>query len=250
VSSAAVTSAQSPMPSASPPLPSAMDMTPQRWTDTGAYLRDVFGTQDDQLRTLMTRAVAAGLPDIAVSADVGRLVMILASMTPGDAAGMRTGIEVGTLGGYSGIWLARGLGQAGRLYTIEPVPLHADFAQREFDAAGLGSRVHLRRSTGLDELPKLAKELGPGSVDVLFFDAIKSEYPRYFEAGRSLIRRGGLLIADNALGAGHWWIDTPEGENSDRDGADTFNRMVAADPDFEAVAVPLREGVLIARRVK
>lgn len=227
-----------------------MDMTPQRWADTGAYLREVFGRQDEQLATLMPRAVAAGLPDIAVSADVGRLLMILASMTPGDASGRRTAVEVGTLGGYSGIWLARGLGESGRLITIEPEARHADFAQREFEAAGLGSRVEIRRGTGLDELPKLVNELGPGSIDVLFLDALKREYPRYFEVARPLIRRGGLLLADNALGAGSWWIDEPAGTNPDRDGADRLNRMVAADPDFEAVCVPIREGVLIARRVR
>lgn len=227
-----------------------MDMTPQRWADTGAYLREVFGRQDEQLATLMPRAVAAGLPDIAVSADVGRLVMILASMTPGDAAGRRTAVEVGTLGGYSGIWLARGLGDRGRLITIEAENRHADFAQREFETAGLGSRVQIRRGKGLDELPRLVNELGPGSVDVLFLDAIKSEYPRYFEIARPLIRRGGLLLADNALGGGSWWIDQPAGSSADRDGADRLNRTVAADPDFEAACVPIREGVLIARRVR
>lgn len=226
-----------------------MDMTPQRWAYTRAYLKAVFGQEDEQLRTLMTRAVAAGLPDIAVSADVGRLLKILASMTPGDAQGRRTAVEVGTLGGYSGIWLARGLGEQGRLFTIEPEALHADFAQREFDAAGLGDRVEIRRGTGLSELPKLAAELGPESIDVLFLDALKREYPEYFAIGRSMIRRGGLLIADNALGSGSWWIDECRGSNPDRDGADRLNREVAADPAFEAVAVPIREGVLIARRV-
>lgn len=225
-----------------------IEMTPARWEYTNSYLREVFGKQDEQLRTLMPRAIAAGVPDIAVSADVGRLLKLLASMTNG-GRGAGTIVEVGTLAGYSGIWLARGLDPdpRSRLLTIEPNHLHADFAQREFDTAGLAGRIELIRGPGLEVLPRLARELGFGSVDVLFLDAIKTEYSQYLEIAKPLIARGGLLLADNVLGAG-WWIDDPPGQNASRDAADRFNREVASDPDFEAVAVPLREGVLIARR--
>jgi predicted O-methyltransferase YrrM len=226
-----------------------MDMTPQRWAYTSAYLRAVFGEEDAQLHTLMARGIAAGLPDIAVSADVGRLLKILTSMT-GGGRGARLAVEVGTLGGYSGIWIARGLAPGGRLITIEPEPRHAEFAQQEFRSAGIADRVQVRRGTGLDILPQLARELGPGSADVVFLDAIKSEYPAYFDAIRPAIAVGGLLIADNALGSGSWWIDEAPGSNADRDGADRLNRRVATDPDFEAVAIPIREGVLIARRTR
>ena len=225
-----------------------MEMTPERWNYTSAYLRDVFGAEDDQLRTLMTRARAEGLPDIAVSADVGRLLLMLTSMTA-NGLGARLAIEVGTLGGYSGIWIARGLGRGGRLITIEPDARHAAFAAREFETAGLGRAVEIRRGTGLDMLPRLADQFGPGSVDVVFIDAIKREYPDYFQAIRPAIAPGGLLIADNVLGSNQWWIDEPAGRNPDRDGADRLNRMIASDPDFEAVALPIREGVLVARRV-
>jgi predicted O-methyltransferase YrrM len=227
-----------------------MEMTKERWEFTNNYLRDVFGAPDEQLKTLMPRAIAAGIPDIAVSADVGRLLKILASMTNG-GRGARRIVEVGTLAGYSGIWLARGLesDSKARLLTIEPNPLHADFAEREFRAAGLGGRVEMIRGEGLPVLARLVKDLGPGSVDVLFLDAIKTEYPEYLRIGKPLIARGGLLIADNVLGSGGWWIDTPPGGNENRDAADRFNRLVCADRDFEAVAVPLREGVLIARRI-
>lgn len=226
-----------------------MDMTPERWEWTRSYLRDVFGAEDEQLHTLVPRAVAAGLPDIAVSADVGRLLMILTGMT-GGGRGATLAIEVGTLGGYSGIWIARGLAPGGRLVTIEPEPKHADFAEREFAAAGLAGSVDLRRGTGLDLLPRLAAELGAGAVDLVFLDAIKREYSEYFAAIRSSIAVGGLLVADNVLGSHHWWIDEAPGRNPDRDGADRLNRMLAADPDFEAVALPIREGVLVARRMR
>lgn len=225
-----------------------MDMTPDRWARTSAYLRDVFGAQDEQLQTLMPRAIAAGLPDIAVSADVGRLLMLLTSMT-GGGRGARVAVEVGTLAGYSSIWIARGLAPGGRLITIESEPRHTAFARREFEAAGLPA-VEIRAGAGLDVLPVLARELGPGSTDFVFLDAVKQEYPGYFTAIRPAIAPGGMLVADNVLGSGQWWIDEPGGRHADRDGVDRFNRMLAADPDFEAVAVPLREGVLIARRVR
>jgi caffeoyl-CoA O-methyltransferase len=165
-------------------------------------------------------------------------------------------VEVGTLGGYSGIWIARGLGPGGRLVTIEYEPKHAAFARKSFDGAGVGMQVDIRQGAALDVLPGLAAELvkahGPTPVDLVFLDAVKAEYPDYFRLVRPLIRPGGLLVADNALGAG-WWIDDPAGvdtpDGRSRDGADRFNRMVAADAGFEAVCVPIRNGVLIARRV-
>lgn len=225
------------------------DMTAERWAWTSDYLRDVFGAEDEQLRTLMARAIEAGLPDIAVSPDVGRFLMILTSMT-GGGRGARVAVEVGTLAGYSGIWLARGLAPGGRLITIEPEARHADFAEREFAAAGLASTVEIRREPGLAVLPRLAREFGDGGIDVVFMDALKNEYPQYFAAIRPAIAVGGLLIADNVLGSKRFWIDAPPGSSADRDGADALNRTLAADPDFEAVVVPLREGVLMARRVR
>jgi caffeoyl-CoA O-methyltransferase len=224
-----------------------MEMTPERWHATCDYLVSVFGSQDEQLRTLMPRAVTAGLPDIAVSADVGRLLMLLTSMT-GGGRGARRALEVGTLGGYSGIWIARGLAPGGRLITIESEARHADFAGQEFRAAGVGASVEIRRGAALQLLPAVAAAAGPDGLDFVFLDAAKREYPEYFQAIRAAIAPGGLLVADNVLGSHTWWIDELPGRIADRDGADRFNRMVAADQDFESVAVPLREGVLIARR--
>lgn len=220
-----------------------MDMTTHRWQYTSEYLRAVFGQQDDHLAHLMERAVETGLPDIAVSADVGRLLMLLTSLTPG-----RIALELGTLGGYSGIWIARGLATDGRLITIEAERTHADFARRQFETAGVTDRVDLHLGKALEVLPGIADELGERSVDVVFLDAIKQEYPDYWRAVRPLIADGGLILADNVLGGGSWWID--DHVNADRAAADVFNRLVADDPEFEAVAVPLRQGVLIGRRMR
>lgn len=211
-------------------------MTPERWDFLNDYAREVFGDEDQQLETLMERAAEAGLPRIAVSPDVGRLLKILTSLTPG-----RLALEIGTLGGYSGIWIGRGLAPRGRLITIEADDRHADFARAEFEAAGLGEKVEIVRGAALDVLPPLAERLGPGTVDLVFIDATKSEYVAYFDLVRPLVAPGGVIVADNVYATGLGWID--EGH-----GTDDFNRAIAADPDFDATATPMREGVLIARR--
>lgn len=213
-----------------------MSMTPERWDFLNDYAREVFGDEDQQLETLMERAAEAGLPRIAVSPDVGRLLKILTSLTPG-----RLALEIGTLGGYSGIWIGRGLAPRGRLITIEADDRHADFARAEFEAAGLGEKVEIVRGAALDVLPALAERLGPGTVDLVFIDATKSEYVAYFDLVRPLVAPGGVIVADNVYATGLGWID--EGH-----GTDDFNRAIAADPDFDATATPMREGVLIARR--
>lgn len=213
-----------------------MSMTSERWDFLNDYAREVFGDEDQQLETLMERAAEAGLPRIAVSPDVGRLLKILTSLTPG-----RLALEIGTLGGYSGIWIGRGLAPRGRLITIEADDRHADFARAEFEAAGLGEKVEIVRGAALDVLPALAERLGPGTVDLVFIDATKSEYVAYFDLVRPLVAPGGVIVADNVYATGLGWID--EGH-----GTDDFNRAIAADPDFDATATPMREGVLIARR--
>jgi predicted O-methyltransferase YrrM len=158
-------------------------------------------------------------------------------------------VEVGTLGGYSAIWLARGLAPGGRVITIEMDEKHAAFAEGEFARAGVADRVQVRRGRALEVLPRALKEVGPQSVDLAFIDAAKTEYPEYFRLLRPAIRRGGLFIADNALGSNSWWIDDRPGMNADRDAVDRMNRTVAGDAEFEAVAVPMRQGVMVARRI-
>lgn len=213
-----------------------MPMTPERWSYIGDYAADVFGQYDDHLAGLMSRAVEAGLPPIAVSADVGRLLKILVSMTEGKLA-----IELGTLAGYSGIWIARGLADDGRLITVEYEDKHADFAQSEFEKAGVADQVTIVRGAALDVLTDIAEEVGEKSLDFAFVDARKSEYVEYFELLKPLMKTGSLYVADNVYATGAGWIDQGEG-------TDEFNRLIAADPDFDAVATPMREGVLIARK--
>jgi caffeoyl-CoA O-methyltransferase len=221
-----------------------MDMTRDRWERTNGYIQEVFGRDDEQLATLMKRAVEAGLPDIAVSADVGRLLTLLVSMTRAERV-----VEVGTLGGYSGIWLARGLAPGGQLITIEREDKHADFAEREFASAGVGDRVRIERGAALDVLPRLAGELGPNSLDVVFLDAVKVEYAEYLAIVGPMLRVGGLVLADNALSGGDWWICDAPGDPG-RDAMDTFNRALADDPHFTTACCVNRNGLLVAKKAR
>lgn len=211
-------------------------MTPERWDFLTSYANEIFADTDPRLATLMDRAADAGLPRIAITPDVGRLLNILVASTPG-----RLALELGTLGGYSGIWIGRGLADDGRLVTIEYDDRHAEFAEAEFAAAGLADKVEVVRGAALDVLPELARRYGPETVDFVFLDAVKSEYVDYFHAVKPLMATGGLLVADNVYGTGLGWID--EGH-----GTDGFNRVVASDPEFTATITPMREGLLIARK--
>jgi len=213
------------------------------------YLRSVFATDEPARAALVERAAEAGLPDIAVSSDVGALLAVLASLAGPDERGSRAIVEVGCLAGYSAICLARGLREGGRLYTIEPEPLHAEVAAAEFTRAGIEDRVEILREPGLDALAKLLDRLGPASVDVLFLDAIKQEYPAYLRVGRPLLRVGGLLMADNVLSSSDWAVADPPGTSDARDAVDSFNRAVANDPGFQAACIANRAGLLVARRV-
>lgn len=215
------------------------------------YIREVFGAQDEHLAGLMERAVDAGLPEIAISPDVGRLLMMLTQMAGPDGGGRGAGraLEFGTLAGYSAIWIARGLRPGGRLITVEPEERHAAFAEGELRAAGVSDRVSVRRAEALAAVPSILAEWGEESVDFVFLDAIKTEYTAYFEAVHPLLRAGGVLCADNCLSSGEWSVLDGAGASESRDAIDTFNRMVAARKDYITTMVPLREGVLVARRI-
>lgn len=219
-----------------------VDMTPARWKQTNQYIQEVFGKEDASLAQLQTEAIHAGLPDIAIDASVGRLLLILTASTRAGLA-----IEVGTLGGYSAAWIARGLAAHGKLITIEINPKHAEFAQRQFQRLGFADRVHVQTGDGVDVLQSLTGELTPGSVDMVFLDGEKQQYGDYWKLARPLIAVGGLIVIDNALGSSSWWIGD---DHPARHAVDTVCRTIANDPDFESIALPLRQGVLVGRRMR
>ncbi|HWB19698.1 MAG TPA: O-methyltransferase [Phycisphaerales bacterium] len=216
-------------------------MSPKRWEFMLAYSQEVFGQEPASMRSLKDRATAQGIPDIAITADVGRLLKLLVSTTPAKLV-----IEVGTLGGYSALWMAQALAHGGRLICVEINKDYADFARQRFHEFGVDDRISIRVGAGKDVLEKLAHELGPDSVDAVFLDAVKVEYCDYWKIARPMLKRGGLLLADNVYGSDDWWID--EESKTTRVAVDKFNRMVAGDADFTTVALPIRQGLLVARR--
>ncbi len=218
-----------------------MPMTPDRWTQTNSYAQEVFGVEPPHIRANRAAAEAAGLPTWAITGEIGRFLALLAGATSRQLA-----LEIGTLGGYSTLWLLEGLGPGGRVITIESVNAHADFAEAEFDRHGVADRVELRRGLAGEVLPAIAEEVGPGSVDVVFIDADKESSLEYYDVTADLVASGGFLVIDNIFGTSTTWID----DISDPGIAatDRMNRKAAEDARFDTTGLFVRAGLLVARR--
>jgi caffeoyl-CoA O-methyltransferase len=201
----------------------------------GEYITALFSAEDEILASLREEADRTGLPPIAISADEGRLLQVLLT-----AIGARRVLEVGTLGGYSAICMARALPPDGRLTTIEIEPAHAEFAKRYVARAGLTERVDVRVGRALDVLPSLDGE----RFDAMFLDADKEPLPTYFDWGLRLVRPGGLIIADNALWGGRVF-DGETGDEKTR-AVRELNRRMSTDPRVLGIIVPTHDGVGVA----
>ena len=165
------------------------------WSDVDAFIEQAL--PGDEIFAHALRASAdGGLPDIQVSAPQGRLLNILAL-----AVGARNVLEVGTLGGYSTLWLARAVGPTGRVLTLEIDPRHADVAQENFRHARLDGRIELRRGPALKSLEQLRAE-APPPLDFTFIDADKVNNLAYFRAALALSRPGALIVVDNVVREG------------------------------------------------
>jgi predicted O-methyltransferase YrrM len=201
---------------------------------TGDYISALFAPEDQLLASLREEADRTGLPPIAVSADEGRLLQVLLT-----SIRARRVLEVGTLGGYSAIWMARALPEDGELISIEIEPKHAEFARRYLERAALRDKVHVRVGRALDVLPSLDGE----QFDAVFLDADKEPMPNYFEWALRLLRPGGLLIADNTLWGGKVFDDAEQDEKTTA--VREFNRRMATDPRILSILVPTHDGVAI-----
>jgi predicted O-methyltransferase YrrM len=168
-------------------------MVDERWAAVDNYFGDLMIGEDPVLDAALAASDAAGLPPIAVSPTLGKLLHLLARAT-----GARRILEVGTLGGYSTIWLGRALPAGGRLVSLEAVDKHAEVARSNVAAAGLSEVVDIRVGPALEALPKLAAEQG-GPFDLIFIDADKENNVAYFDWAIRLARPGSMIIVDNVV---------------------------------------------------
>lgn len=168
----------------------------------------------------------------------GRLLKILTAL-----CAPRLALEFGTFSGYSALCIAEGLPEGARLVTIEADDELEDFIRRQLAASPHGDKIDLRIGKALD----VSREYADSSVDMIFIDADKRQYPDYLEESLRLLRPGGLIIADNTLWSGHV-CDPSYSKDPQTSGVKTFNDLAASHPDFETVILPFRDGISLLRK--
>jgi predicted O-methyltransferase YrrM len=190
------------------------------------YVTELFASEDHVLESAREYSRREGLPEISVSASQGKLLHLLARMI--DAKRI---LEIGTLGGYSTIWLARALPPDGKLITLEIDPHHADVARHNLERANLLKTVEIKLGSALDSLHELHTRREP-LFDLIFIDADKERYPQYLKEAMPLLRERGLVLADNTLPAA---VLDPGA----RHGAKQYNADVSTRPDLTSILVPV-----------
>jgi predicted O-methyltransferase YrrM len=198
------------------------------------YIAGLFANEDDLLRELREEAVRAGMPAISVPPETARFLQLLVR-----AVGATSVLEVGTLGGYSAIWMARAMGEGGRILSLEIDPAHAAFARRYIERAGLSHAIEVRVGAALQLLPTLDGE----KFDVVFLDADKEPLPTYLDWALRLLRPGGLVIADNTLRGGK--VADPSEDDPQLRAIREFNRRLASSSRVTGLVVPIGDGVAV-----
>ncbi|GAA2570428.1 O-methyltransferase [Streptomyces lienomycini] len=200
------------------------------WDDVDAYFTTHLSPDDDALAAARRESDAAGLPPVNVTATQGKLLQLLAQIQ-----GARTVLEIGTLGGYSTIWLARALpADGGRLVTLEYNARHAEVATRNIARAGLDALVDVRVGPALESLPKLADE-NPPPFDLVFIDADKGNNPHYLEWALRLTRAGSLIVVDNVVRGGR--VADADDTAADVRGTRAAIEMIGSHPRLSGTAV-------------
>jgi caffeoyl-CoA O-methyltransferase len=205
-----------------------------------SYLREHFAVEDDVLATIRENIAARGLPQISINPEDGRFLEFIVA-----ASGVRLALEIGTLGGYSGTWIARGLPDDGRLITIEVDPEHASVADNNFRLAGLAERVDIRMGNAQQMLPELSTE---GPFDFVFIDAEKEGYPVYLDWALENLEPGGIVAGHNAFG--HGAIVDAADTSARTEALRAFNRRLAEDPRMVSLIFPAGDGIAVAVRRK
>ena len=203
-------------------------MTQKLWTKVDEYFARMIG-EDKALKAARKDCKKAKLPPIGVAANQGKMLMLIAQMI-----GARKILEVGTLGGYSTIWLARGLSAGGKLVTLEYEKKHADVARKNVARAGLESAVDVRVGDAKKTMPELVTN-GAGPFDLIFLDADKEGYPIYFALALKLSRKGTVIIADNVVRDGE--VLRPRSKDRSVPGVRKFNKAVSTEKRVSATAI-------------
>lgn len=204
-------------------------MSQERWSAVDAYIEQRLIAPDEVLAAALKDSSEAGLPAIAVSPAQGKLLALIARIH-----GARRILELGTLGGYSTILLARTLPADGRLITLELNPDYAEVARANIARAGLGERVEIQVGPALDSLMSLGAE-GAEPFDLVFIDADKQGTPEYFAAALELTRQGGVIIVDNVVRDGA--ISEPDTEDPRAQGMQRFHELLAREPRVTATTI-------------
>ena len=199
------------------------------WEAVDIFLDKMMIPHDSALEDALAAAAAAELPAIQVSSVQGKFLHLLARIL-----GARIILEIGTLGGYSTIWMARALPEGGRIITLEADPKHAEVASKNFARAGVEGKVELRLGKALDTLPKIASD-GRGPFDLFFIDANKSNMPEYFEWSLKLARTGSVIIADNVVREGA--VLNAKSKDADIQGIRRFLEMVGKEKRVSGTAL-------------
>ena len=204
-------------------------MLQERWTAVDGYIDENLVPADPVLEAALRASADAGLPPISVSPSQGKLLHLLAR-----AQGARTILEIGTLGGYSAIWLARALPAGGSLITLEAEPRHAEVARANLARVGLADIAEVRLGPAQDTLPKL-QAAGDGPFDLIFIDADKPGYPDYLPWSVRLSRPGSMIIADNVVRGGA--VADSASSDPNVQGVRRFIELLAAEPRVSATAI-------------
>ncbi len=204
-------------------------MTKDVWEAVDKYFEEMLIPHDSSLDDALAAASAENLPAIQVSSVQGKLLHLLARIMSA-----RNILEIGTLGGYSTIWMARALPEGGRIITLEADPKHVEVAQKNFARAGVENKVELRLGKALDTLPKVAAD-GRGPFDMFFIDANKSNMPEYFEWSLKLARKGSVIIADNVVREGA--VLDARSKDADIQGIRRFLEMVGKEKRVSGTAL-------------
>jgi len=205
------------------------DQIRERWTEVDRYVTEALGASDPVLEEALAASARAGLPPINVSPPQGKLLHLLAL-----ALRATTVLEIGTLGGYSTIWLARALPAGGRVVTLEVDPDHARVARDNIARAGLADVVDVRLGAALDTLPQLAAE-GAGPFDLVFIDADKQSNADYFTWGLRMTRRGSVIVVDNVVRNGN--VVDPDSTDPAVGGVRRLNALMGSEPRVSATAI-------------